>query len=303
MKRRRIRIFSFGLLFAVPTALMAFMFVKTSAHAQFSAQSTEDCHVCHPAFQEAWNESEHGKAATDPIFQEAWRAQGETAMCMSCHTTGYDMETGTWKADGIGCEACHTPLVENHPAEPMAADRSAKLCGDCHTETFFEWQVSAHRQEDLNCVTCHDPHTNELNSYDASSLCAACHRTRASNFAHTEHSSQGLTCADCHLGPIAGVTGEEGHAVRDHSFHVRLSTCNVCHAYQMHDPVEVHPEPNATPEEKNIASAEMSIIRSEPSPASPLGFATLAGLLGMATGMILAPWLERWYRRINREDM
>ena len=204
-------------------------------------------------------------------------------------------------AEGVGCEACHSPLQENHPMEPMAAERSAKLCGNCHTETYFEWQVSGHRQQDLDCISCHDPHATGLNSYDASTLCAACHRNRASNFAHSEHSLEGLTCADCHLGPLEGETGE-GHAIRDHSFHVRLSTCNDCHAYQMHDPVEVHPEPSTTKEEENIASSEMTVIREEPGPANPIGFATVAGLIGMASGMILAPWLERWYRRINHED-
>lgn len=299
-KRSFFRMLVFGMLFAVPIAIIAFVFVDTSAHAQFTAQSTEDCAVCHPAFQEAWEVGVHGQAATDPAFMEAWAAQGQPAMCMSCHTTGFNPENGTWKEAGVGCEACHSPLQPNHPMEPMAAERSASLCGECHTETFFEWQASGHRQEDLNCISCHDPHGTALKTYDASSLCAACHRDRASNFAHSAHSAEGLTCANCHLGPLEGDTGE-GHAVRDHSFDVRLSTCNECHAYQMHDPVEVHPEPQATPE-GNLASSEMTIVRSEPGPINPLGFATLAGLVGMATGMILAPWLERWYKRINQEE-
>jgi predicted CXXCH cytochrome family protein len=220
---------------------------------------------------------------------------------MTCHTTGYDPDAGTWDQTGVGCSVCHDPSITNHPIEPMASDRSAELCGECHTETFFEWQVSGHRQEDLDCVGCHDPHGTELKSYDASTLCATCHRTRASNFAHTAHSEQGLTCADCHLGPLAGDPGE-GHAVRDHSFDVRLTTCNVCHAYQMHDPVEVHPEPNIPNTEEAFASAEMVAIRDEPGPFNPIGFAILAGLVGMAAGMILTPWLERWYRHLNRSN-
>jgi len=39
-----------------------------------------------------------------------------------------------------------------------------------------------------------------------------------------------------------------------------------------------------------------------PNPVSPFGFAVVAGLIGMTGGMILAPWLERWYRRIRRHD-
>jgi hypothetical protein len=36
-----------------------------------------------------------------------------------------------------------------------------------------------------------------------------------------------------------------------------------------------------------------------------MGFSALAGVIGLAGGMVLAPWLERWYRRHvkpNREE-
>lgn len=302
MTKRRIRMLCFGLLFAIPVAVTVFVFSTNSAQAQFTATSTEDCQICHAGFQESWAEGSHGRAVDDPIFKEAWHAQGQPAMCMSCHTTGFNPETGTWEKEGISCEACHNPIEEDHPMEPMPADRSANLCGNCHTETFFEWQVSGHRQEDLSCIGCHDPHGTNLKSNDASMLCATCHRDRASNFAHSAHSSEGLTCADCHIGSIEGETGEKGHAVRDHSFHVRLSTCNACHAYQMHDPVQVHPEPEGTEDEARIASTEMALISDDPGTINPLGFATLAGLVGMAAGMILSPWLERWYQRFNESD-
>ncbi len=140
---------------------------------------------------------------------------------------------------------------------------------------------------------------------DGSALCASCHRERASNFAHSAHSEVGLTCADCHLGPTDAATGE-GHAVRDHSFDVRLSTCNACHAYQMHDPVEVHPDrPTPTPAASSVelpGGMDALLVSAEPAPVSPVGFAALSGLVGMASGMILAPWLERFYNRIRRDD-
>lgn len=34
-----------------------------------------------------------------------------------------------------------------------------------------------------------------------------------------------------------------------------------------------------------------------PTPVSPMGYAGLAGLLGLAGGIVLAPWLEKFYRR------
>jgi predicted CXXCH cytochrome family protein len=187
----------------------------------------------------------------------------------------------------------------------MPTDRSANLCGTCHTETLFEWQVSQHRAVDLACSGCHDPHATQLKVSVGPSLCASCHRDRASNFAHTAHSQEGLTCADCHLGPLNGEQGE-GHAVRDHSFNVRLETCNACHAYQMHDPVQVHsdrPTP-AAPEEAaltEITAADAVTASPEPVPVSPLGFGVVSMLVGMAGGTILAPWLERWYQRFRRD--
>jgi hypothetical protein len=37
-------------------------------------------------------------------------------------------------------------------------------------------------------------------------------------------------------------------------------------------------------------------------PVSPVGFASMAGLLGLAGGMVLAPWLDRLYRRYMKGD-
>ena len=41
-------------------------------------------------------------------------------------------------------------------------------------------------------------------------------------------------------------------------------------------------------------------VTSEPSPVSPVGYAGLAGLVGLAAGMVLAPWLERFYHRVSK---
>jgi hypothetical protein len=33
-----------------------------------------------------------------------------------------------------------------------------------------------------------------------------------------------------------------------------------------------------------------------------VGFSVLAGMIGLAGGMVLAPWLERWYRHLAKHD-
>jgi hypothetical protein len=109
-----------------------------------------------------------------------------------------------------------------------------------------------------------------------------------------------LTCADCHLGDLEGDAGE-GRAKRAHTFQVQLTTCNECHAFQMHDPVDVHVDEGPTPLDA-MASGESAGVSEEPNPVSPVGFAAITGLIGMASGMILAPWLERFYRRLSQEE-
>jgi hypothetical protein len=94
-------------------------------------------------------------------------------------------------------------------------------------------------------------------------------------------------------------TGVEGHARKDHSFFVSLTSCNACHAYEMHDPLSVHPEP--TPTVDPMASVETLSVVATPKPASPLGFAVLAGLIGLAAGVVIAPWLERFQNKGTRD--
>lgn len=293
MKTWLLRIIT-GLAFAVPMVLVTFALVR--ADHPVRPPATGQCATCHPDSYDTWHAGAHGQAVSDPAFKEAWVAQGSPERCLSCHTTGYDAATGAYKSEGVNCEACHGPVPEDHPDEPMPTNRAASACGGCHTETFFEWQVSQHRKNDLNCVACHDPHATQLKADTPSALCATCHRERAQSFTHTAHSEQGLTCADCHLAPL-DTQVEEGHAARDHSFNVRLSTCNACHAYQMHDPGTVHAvEPTPTPA-YSLGPVEAMGVTLEPQPVSPVGFAALAGVIGFGVGIVLTPWIERWYRR------
>jgi predicted CXXCH cytochrome family protein len=195
--------------------------------------------------------------------------------------------------------ACHGPISPNHPKEPLPVDRSGKLCGTCHTETYFEWQASKHRANELACSSCHDPHATQLKAADSAALCATCHQTLSSNFSHTAHSQQGLTCADCHLSSLTG-DPSQGHATRDHSFNVQLDACNKCHSYQMHDPAKAHatqPTPAAVDAMAAVVTAPVS--SDPPQPVSPFGFAIVAGLIGLAVGMVMAPWLEKMYRRMK----
>jgi hypothetical protein len=72
----------------------------------------------------------------------------------------------------------------------------------------------------------------------------------------------------------------------------------------MHDPVDVHVEPEE-PTLDPMVSADVSSVLAAPQPVSPIGFAILAGLIGLAAGVVLAPWIERFQHRLdlrNKED-
>ncbi len=292
-----------AIMFAIPFGLVAVAGVQASANPQ-EAPTDKDCQECHPAVVAVWETSHHGQAMSEPDFANAWNERGQPQECLPCHTTGYDANTGEWAADGIVCEACHSPLATNHPDQPMPTDRSVNLCGTCHQETVFEWQVSHHRSADLTCVDCHGQHSTTLKGEDAQALCANCHSDRASGFAHSAHSLEGLMCADCHLSSTDGEAGQ-GHAAVDHSFHVKLSTCNECHEYDMHEPIDVHannPEQPSDPQLDAMASAANLGVSVDPDPISPIYYALISALVGMAFGLLVAPWIERWYHRLDVRD-
>jgi hypothetical protein len=69
----------------------------------------------------------------------------------------------------------------------------------------------------------------------------------------------------------------------------------------MHDTTGVHPEETLTEAVDAMASAETVEVSAEPIPISPYGFTALSGLIGVALGVIIAPWIERLQRRSRFE--
>ncbi|MBL8077872.1 MAG: ammonia-forming cytochrome c nitrite reductase subunit c552 [Anaerolineales bacterium] len=281
-------------------------------------EENSNCADCHENVQMSWQNGPHGHATDDPIFVKAWTDQGKPSACLTCHVTGYDEATGTWKADGVTCAACHSDKGGQHPKTTMSVDGSPNTCGTCHTDTRFglkDWEGSAHFQAGMECSSCHDPHNASLkitvnlkdqNSKDASRLCISCHEEASMNFPYSIHAKQGVTCIDCHLEHLED-TNTDIHKMADHSFKASVQTCATCHADQMH----ADGEAIATEQIANISVAntaepthalEMSSITPEPKPVSPFGYAGLAALIGVGAGMLLAPNLERWYRMVVKKS-
>ncbi len=293
-----------GLVFALPLALLSFALVQAGSPQQEPVPA-QQCVDCHPQYQAAWVTGSHGQALQDPKFVEAWGKQGQPPECLTCHAPGYDPNSGTFAEEGVTCEACHDPVPADHPLAPAAMSRSASMCGNCHRETEFEWQNSRHGQSDLTCVSCHDPHATTLRTQDTSELCASCHGTRVDAYSHSQHAEQGLTCTDCHIGETGSEPGM-GNAVHSHSFEVNLTTCTKCHEDELHSPsaaMLLTGQGEATPQPPDsLNSGHPSTVSISPAPVSPLGFAIFTGLIGMAFGIVLAPWLERGFRRLSRPE-
>lgn len=304
-----------ALMFALVAAGVTLVIASAQSGTVPPVQTSPDCAVCHTEFQTNWQNGPHGKSGSDPIFLDEWNKQGKPGACLVCHTTGYDPATATYKAAGVTCESCHSPIPADHPKSPMPVDRSTDLCGRCHSDTRFGWQdwkVSTHYQRGLDCATCHDPHSASLKTVpgprtaektdNVSALCITCHKESSMDFSYTAHAQKGVSCSDCHVRGL-GNSERTAHTVPDHSFNASLASCNTCHAQQMHSPAEpVNTKESALPVTiEPTQEIQLASVAPEPDAVSPIGFSAMAAFIGLAGGMVLAPWLERWYRRVVKQ--
>jgi len=240
-------------------------------------------------------------------------AQISSSDCASCHT---ETQT-TWQngahglAEVVTCETCHGSAPADHPKTPMPVVRSSDLCIRCHSDTRFgvqDWRASTHNKLGMDCATCHDPHSASLKKAagprdaqpttdQVSQLCINCHKEHSMTFSYTSHNQKGVSCVDCHVKNYGDPTAS---TVPDHSFNASLASCNTCHAEQMHNSAaakEGASDPIAAEAEVPAVS-----VASEPEAVSPMGFSAMAGIIGLAGGMVLAPWLERWFHRAAKQN-
>jgi hypothetical protein len=126
------------------------------------------------------------------------------------------------------------------------------------------------------------------------------------DFPLTAHAQKSISCADCHVKASENIEGAP-HTVPDHSFSASLASCNTCHVQQMHSSTEAINTKESTLPTSTEPTEEVKLasVAPKPDPVSPVGFSAMAGLIGLAGGMVLAPWLERWYQRAvkhNKEE-
>lgn len=302
-------------------AILAFAAIPTASAAPLRQDATpapnaEECIGCHEGVRGYWEQSAHGYALVDPAFQKAWTEQGSPKECLACHTTGFNPETGEYKAGGVGCLSCHSPVPANHPDTYMPTDVSSRLCGNCHIDTFNEWEVSEHGKQGMTCNQCHNPHTADLKAGHSQELCLSCHNTEGHYYSFTGHAREGLLCTDCHLTiNDSPEVGEMGHGQRVHTFKVDLDTCNTCHLGDMHAAVEdagatfdtsLKSDVTCYPAEMTqtavVAPTTAAAVSETPHGPSPLIYILPVGF-GLVFGTMLAPWIERLLgRRRNKKE-
>jgi predicted CXXCH cytochrome family protein len=254
-----IRKLLFGLLGALIFAVP--VAAMSPAAAVYQTESPEDCRECHQITYSHWAESEHASADEE-----------------------------------VACTTCHNPVPDSHPDKIMPTDISSRMCGDCHTETFAQYELSVHQDNEMACINCHDSHGTTIKTESSEDLCEGCHSENVHFFGFTPHAEEGLTCVDCHLTMEENAAGES-EGTRRHTFSVGLDTCRECHVDEMH-----YPDPegqSADPGEE--AQAGFLPGSEDPNEGNPLQFVLLAAIVGMGTGLILSPWIERWYRRLSDE--
>ncbi len=150
--------------------------------------------------------------------------------CGGCHTTGYSAQgrkdglkgiRGTWKLEGIQCEACHGP-GSAHADSTLKADIKVdgNVCSRCHeskptgtiqlrdgflTPYSEVNQLLKSKMRDLACIDCHNPHLSSEHSIKQT--CEGCHQRIATIFSKSIMKRVGVTCMDCHMAP-AGVVAK-----------------------------------------------------------------------------------------------
>ena len=301
-----------GVTFAL---LMGFLtFAITQAQTVPEVYGSDDCGNCHEAVTSQWQNSAHGHASVVATFLDAWAEQGSPPECLRCHTTGFNAETGSYEKEGIACETCHPSDPAEHPQTIMQTDISSRLCGQCHVDTFSEWEASQHGQEGLTCARCHNPHTNELRAGSMQDTCRSCHKEETHFYTFTAHASEGLLCTDCHLQTNNTPLGS-GHSQINHTFSVGSDACTACHSDGLHKPTA----PTTTVDSKSpclydqnasvmqasfptLNSTETDSILPELSANSTYNFTILAALIGLAFGLVGSPWLEKWQERLRAQD-
>ncbi len=190
----------------------------------------EQCAQCHRDEFRRWQDSPHARASLNETFLQDYASQGRPTICMSCHASGFDPNTGTYVFEGVVCSTCHIlPRDVQHPPGAVEIANKPQDCARCHSGAHApqndEWLVSRHRVAGVDCVDCHTPHENGLILGDVNTTCGSCHQEA---LVDPVHMGDDMTCVDCHMQKRVITNGEE-IKVTGHTMAIDPSVCAGCH--------------------------------------------------------------------------
>jgi len=130
------------------------IFDEAMASGKYQYVGNAKCRLCHREFFIGRKKDLHDFALEKVIGL----GHGENPRCLTCHATGYGVDTGftsmeeTPRLANVQCEGCHGPgnvHVKLRDAGGFLAgtdrpDRIHKMCRSCHTE---RWNRSFHEEE------------------------------------------------------------------------------------------------------------------------------------------------------------
>lgn len=196
---------------------------------------TQECQECHLDVANHWQDSAHAHAFDDEVFQAQWKGLGEPEECLACHTTNFQPATGEFDEEGVACESCHGEITGEHPPAPVPILADTEYCGTCHTTTLGEWHQTGHASEDIGCMDCHDPHSQQPLFEESDELCVNCHQDSMEAYLEDLHIQEGIGCVDCHALVIPPEEmPEDGIVPTGHAFTITPATCVACHTDALH---------------------------------------------------------------------
>ncbi|MFN8421382.1 MAG: multiheme c-type cytochrome, partial [Anaerolineae bacterium] len=191
---------------------------------------------CHQEEHAKWISSPHANSSLNDRFRTEYAKLNQPSYCMSCHASGYDIETNEYVFEGVVCSTCHyTEGGAEHPPAPFKIANQSAACGSCHSgahaPSYDEWLVSAHNAAKIDCVDCHTPHDNGFVTGDINTTCGNCHKDALKDEVHMGKDAttgKDFVCVDCHMTQERDTSGV--FAVKTgHSMEVEPSTCSTCH--------------------------------------------------------------------------
>ncbi len=212
---------------------------------------SQKCVECHSPVVTTARHTAHAIAFNNTAFASCG---GQTnALCLACHTVGFDLPTGfaneraTPQLADVQCENCHGPASPHaaNPDDPLVRPRAeiaATVCGGCHTgpqnPTFDEWETSAHASQPLpltnaaeidQCGRCHSG-AARLSLLEGAALpvgdnslgivCITCHDPHQTN-AYPAQLRYPIASTNDYSMPINGAFAT--------SYNPRINVCAQCH--------------------------------------------------------------------------